>query len=228
MRVSLCRKSNPVSLQEAVEAAAEMLNKATNPVLIGGPDLRPAKARRAFIDLANVSGYATAVVPAAKGLVPENHPQYIGSYWGTTASNPPQCAEIIESADVFLYVGAIFDDLSTTRYSTIFKKEAAIAVQPERVVIGNDAAFGCVLMREFLEALAKRLKHNNTSMTALVEGHRLVSVPEELLRRPNEALKANLLFRHLQKMLATDSVVIADVGDAWFISQKLNLPHGCG
>ncbi|KAF2282320.1 hypothetical protein GH714_043849 [Hevea brasiliensis] len=42
--------SNHMALEVAVEAAAEILNKAVKPVLVAGPKLRVAKARNAFID----------------------------------------------------------------------------------------------------------------------------------------------------------------------------------
>ena len=36
----------------------------------------------AFSDIAEALGCAVAVMPDAKGLFPEDHPQYIGIYWG--------------------------------------------------------------------------------------------------------------------------------------------------
>ncbi|CAK9139990.1 unnamed protein product [Ilex paraguariensis] len=43
-----------------------------------------------------------------------------------------------------------------------------------------------------------------------------------------EALKVNVLFKHIQKMLSGDVVVIAETGDSWFNCQKLKLQQGCG
>ncbi|KAL5058120.1 hypothetical protein RYX36_029724 [Vicia faba] len=49
------RLSNQIGLEAAVEAAAEFLNKAVKPVLVGGPKLRVAKASDAFVELADAS-----------------------------------------------------------------------------------------------------------------------------------------------------------------------------
>ena len=70
-----------MALDAAVDVAEEFLNKAVKPVMVGGPELRVAKVGDAFVELADASGYGTAVLPAAKGLVPEDHLLFIGTYW---------------------------------------------------------------------------------------------------------------------------------------------------
>ncbi|XP_028794934.1 pyruvate decarboxylase 1 [Neltuma alba] len=218
------RLSNKMGLEAAVEAAAEFLNKAVKPVLVGGPKLRVANASESFIELANACGYAFAVMPSAKGLVPEHHPHFIGTYWGAVST--AFCAEIVESADAYLFAGTIFNDYSSVGYSLLLKKDKAIIVQPDRVIIGNGPAFGCVLMKDFLRELAKRIKHNHSSF----ENYDRIFVPERkpLRGEPKEPLRVNILFEHNQKMLSGQTAVIADTGDSWFNCQKLKLPKGCG
>ena len=218
------RLSNQIGLHAAVEAAAAFLSKAVKPVMVGGPKLRVARACEAFVDLANASGYALAVMPAAKGLVPEHHPHFIGTYWGAVST--AFCAEIIESADAYMFAGPIFNDYSSVGYSLLLKKEKAIIVQPDRVVIGTGPAFGCVLMKDFLRALAKKIKKNTTAY----ENYSRIFVPEgkPLKCKPKEPLRVNVLFQHIQNMLSSETAVIAETGDSWFNCQKLELPEGCG
>nr|BAU69688.1 pyruvate decarboxylase [Rosa hybrid cultivar] len=216
--------SNKMGLEAAVEAAAEFLNKAVKPVMVGGPKLRAAHAGDAFVELADASGFALAVMPSAKGQVPEHHPHFIGTYWGAVST--AFCAEIVESADAYLFAGPIFNDYSSVGYSLLLKKEKAIIVQPDRVTIGNGPAFGCVLMKDFLLGLAKKLKHNNTAH----ENYRRIFVPDghPLKAAPREPLRVNVLFQHIQNMLSAETAVIAETGDSWFNCQKLKLPPGCG
>jgi pyruvate decarboxylase len=213
-----------LGLEAAGEAAAEFLNKAVKPVLVGGPKLRSAHAGEAFVELADASGYALAIMPSAKGLVPEHHPHFIGTYWGAVST--AFCAEIVESADAYLFAGPIFNDYSSVGYSLLLKKEKAIIVQPDRVVIANGPAFGCILMKDFLSALAKRLKCNTTAY----DNYHRIFVPEgqPLRGAPKEPLRVNVLFEHIQKMLSSETAVIAETGDSWFNCQKLKLPRGCG
>ena len=217
-----------MSLEAAVKAAAALLNKAERPVLVAGSKLRIAKSCEAFVHLANACGYAITAMPAAKGLVPENHPQFMGTYWGRSNSSS-LCAETFESADACLYAGPVFDDLSTNGYSIHLDKETSIIVQPQRVEIGNKISVEGVLMEDFLRALGGQLKHNARSF----EDYRMMCVrtgleSAEARGRPKEALKADVLFKHVQKMVSSDSVVVVETGDAWFYTQKLKLPQGCG
>ncbi|CAN6715537.1 unnamed protein product [Malus baccata var. baccata] len=216
--------SNNLGLEAAVEAAAEFLNKAVKPVMVGGPKLRVAHAGDAFVELADASGYALAVMPSAKGFVPEHHPHFIGTYWGAVST--AFCAEIVESADAYLFAGPIFNDYSSVGYSLLIKKEKAIVVQPDRVTIANGPSFGCVLMKDFLRALAKKLRHNNTAH----ENYRRIFVPDghPLKSAPKEPLRVNVLFHHIQDMLSSETAVIAETGDSWFNCQKLKLPADCG
>ncbi|VFQ89323.1 unnamed protein product [Cuscuta campestris] len=218
------RLSNQMGLEAAVEAAAEFLNKAVKPIMVGGPKLRAAKACKSFVELADACGYPLAVMPSAKGLVPEEHPHFIGTYWGAVST--AFCAEIVESADAYLFAGPIFNDYSSVGYSLLLKKEKAIVVQPDRVTIGNGPAFGCVLMKDFLSALGKRLKHNKTAY----ENYQRIYVPDgcPIKCEPKEPLRVNVLFHHIQKMLSGETAVIAETGDSWFNCQKLKLPQGCG
>ena len=81
-------------------------------------------------------------------------------------------------------------------------------------------------MRDFLGALVKRLKQNTTAY----ENYHRIYVPEghPLKCEPKEALRVNVLFQHIQKMLSSETAVIAETGDSWFNCQKLKLPPGCG
>lgn len=222
--IRFARLSNQMGLECAVAATAEFLNKAVKPVLVGGPKLRAAKAGEAFTELADVCGYPVAVMPSAKGLVPENLPRFIGTYWGAVST--AFCAEIVESADAYLFAGPIFNDYSSVGYSLLLKQEKAIIVQPDRVIVANGPAFGCILMKDFFHALAKRLKKNTTAH----ENYSRIFVPEghPLKCQPKEPLRVNVLFKHVQSMLSGGNAVIAETGDSWFNCQKLKLPEGCG
>ncbi|KAG2262365.1 hypothetical protein Bca52824_069444 [Brassica carinata] len=202
----------------------EFLNKAVKPVIVGGVKLRVAKATDAFVQLADASGYAMAVMPSAKGLVPENHPHFIGTYWGAVST--PFCSEIVESADAYIFAGPIFNDYSSVGYSLLLKKEKAIVVHPDRVTVANGQTFGCVLMSEFFTELAKRVKRNETAY----ENYHRIFVPQgkPIACKAKEPLRVNTMFQHIQKMLSSETAVIAETGDSWFNCQKLKLPKGCG
>ncbi|KAJ4805314.1 Pyruvate decarboxylase [Rhynchospora pubera] len=199
------KESKPLALEAAVEATATFLGKAVKPVLVGGTKLRVAKAQKAFVQLADACGYPVAVMPSGKGMVPELHPQFIGTYWGAISTN--FCGEIVESADAYLFAGPIFNDYSTVGYSLLVKKEKAIIVQPNTVTIGNGPSFGRVFMADFFTALAEKIKKN----TRALENYNRIYVPPAVpLRNGNdEPIRVNILFKHIQNMLNGEKAVIA-------------------
>ncbi|XP_078176274.1 pyruvate decarboxylase 1-like [Carex rostrata] len=216
--------SNHMALEAAVEATIQFLGKTVKPILVGGPKLRVAKAQESFVKLADACGYPVAVMPSGKGLVPEHHPQFIGTYWGAVSTN--FCGEIVESADAYLFAGPIFNDYSTVGYSLLIKKEKAIIVQPNRVTVGNGPSFGWVFMADFFNALTAKIKKNTT---ALENYHRIFVPPALPLRNADhEPIRVNILFKHIQAMLNGETAVIAETGDSWFNCQKLRLPENCG
>lgn len=101
-------KTNSLCLESALDTVAEILNTAVKPVLIAGPNLRIAKAIDAFEALATASGYAVAVMPSGKGHFRETHPHFVGTYWGAVSTS--YVSEIVESADIYVFVGPIFND----------------------------------------------------------------------------------------------------------------------
>lgn len=193
----LCRVSNQLGLEAAVDATAAFLNMAVKPVLVAGPNLRVAKAQQAFMNLADACGYPIAIMPSAKGLVPEHHPHFIGTYWGAVSTN--FCGEIVESADAYMFLGPIFNDYSSVGYSLLIKKEKAVVAKTNRVTVGNGPSFGWVFMAEFLTALSHKLKRNTTAM----ENYRRIYVPPSMpiRRENNEPLRVNILFKHIQACL---------------------------
>ncbi|PUZ73575.1 hypothetical protein GQ55_2G485300 [Panicum hallii var. hallii] len=218
------RLSNKLGLEAALQATVAFLDKAVKPVMVAGPKLRVAKAGDAFVQLSEASGYAVAAMPSAKGMVPETLPRFLGTYWGAVST--AFCAEIVESADAYLFAGPIFNDYSSVGYSSLLKKDKAVVVQPDRVTVGNGPTFGCIMMADFLSELATRVRRNTTAY----ENYRRIFVPEGQPAEceAGEPLRVNVLFKHIQRMLSGDSAVMAETGDSWFNCQKLRLPDGCG
>ncbi|KAK9861401.1 hypothetical protein WJX84_001430 [Apatococcus fuscideae] len=218
------KPSNPDSLEAAITAAAAFLDKAVKPVLVGGVKLRQGKAQAQFKLLAEKSGMPVAVMPNAKGMYPEDAPGFMGTYWGQISS--AYCAEIVESSDAYLFAGPIFNDYTSVGYSLLIKREKMVEVQPWHVTIGGYKTFTCVSMGDFLKGLAARMQPNDTAFRN--HERMFLQAPEVPKAKEGAPLRTNSLFKHVQAMLAPESLLIAETGDSWFNCQKLKLPPGCG
>ncbi|KAK9806019.1 hypothetical protein WJX73_005930 [Symbiochloris irregularis] len=217
------KQSNADSLTAAVDAAAEFLNKAVRPVIVNGVRIRVSKAHQALVELADACGYPVAAMPNAKGMFPEDHPRYLGTYWSVVSS--PYVAETVESSDAYLVVGGAFNDYSSAGYTMLIKKAKMVDVQPHHVVIGGHQTFSCVIMKDFLKGLAGKLKQNATAWEQFDRMY--VGLAEPPQSAPGSPLRTKSLFKHVQRMLTEDSAVLAETGDSWFNCQKLKLPKGC-
>ena len=121
--------ADPMALEAAALALAERINAAVKPVLVAGVKLRSQNAANEFLQLANALGCAVAVMPDAKGLFPESHPAFIGTYKAAVSS--PNCAEVVESSDCQLFAGPMFNDYTTTGWTTLTPPAKLVHAGPD-------------------------------------------------------------------------------------------------
>jgi len=178
-------------LKQAVEDTLELLSKAAKPVMVAGTKLRSTGAVDAFTDLVNTSDYAFASMPGAKGLISEAHSNYIGTYWGPVSS--PGTAEIVESANIYLFAGPRFTDYTTCGFTSLINSDKLIYAGPDFVRLPG-ITYNHVMLKDFLGALTKEIKPNNASLHAY---NRIKQefAPEPRLRRTRKSQLADYSLR---------------------------------
>ncbi|TCK30677.1 indolepyruvate decarboxylase [Ancylobacter aquaticus] len=214
-------RSDPETLEAAVAAAAEFIRGRKKPVILIGPKLRAAKAERAALALAEALGCPVAVMPAAKSFFSETHPQFVGIYWGEVSS--PGTREIVDWADGLLCVGTLFNDYSTVGWTSNPAGPNVLTLDIDHVTLaGHD--FSNVRLAEVLVGLAGRVEANPTALT---EFRRFRPPPPSVPPAPPDAALARVeMMRQIQRLLTTDTTLIAETGDSWFNSMHLDLPEG--
>lgn len=213
--------SDEMSLKQAIDDAVRLLGEAPRPVLVAGVDLKSSEAVDAFADLVEASDYAYANMPQGKGLVSEHHPNYIGTYWGPVSS--PGTAEIVESANMYLFAGPRFTDYTTCGFTALISHDKTIYAGPDFVRL-PDCTYNHVMLRDFLEGLSKKIKPNNASLVAY---NRIKQefAPEPPVKK-DEIITTRRLFGQVQEMLDENTAVLVETGDSWFNGIKLKLPEG--
>lgn len=106
-------KSPPSADAAAIERAVALMRTARRPVILMGGGARGARAGAAVVELAERWGAAMITTMAAKGTVPETHPQY-GFHTGSKGT--PIGLELTRRADVVLALGCRFADETTCSY----------------------------------------------------------------------------------------------------------------
>mmetsp|Transcript_11340 Transcript_11340/g.28753 ORF Transcript_11340/g.28753 Transcript_11340/m.28753 type:complete len:322 (+) Transcript_11340:221-1186(+) len=162
-------------------------------------------------------------MPNGKGMIDEDKDNFIGTFWGQVSS--PFCCETVESADMYVFVGAIHNDYTSCGYTTLLKEEKMIAIHENEVVICGERRYHGVLMREVLAMLASKCERQDASLV----NYRRMFVPrgQPPALGNGGPLTMNVLMHHVQELLTPDMCVVAETGDSWFNGQKLKLPKGC-
>lgn len=213
--------SDPASLDAAVTAAAAFLRGKTKPVLLIGSKLRAAGAEKETIELAEALGCGVAVMAAAKSFFPEDHPQFIGIYWGEISS--PATQAVVDWSDSVVCIGALFNDYSTVGWTAQPTGPGVLVADPNRVQMEGQE-FGRIHLRDFLSALACRVEKRGETM---VEYGRLRTKPRvEIVANPEAKLMRAEMVRQIRPLVTSNTTVLAETGDSWFNGVQLELPHG--
>ncbi len=174
-----------------------------------------------FKELAEALGCAIAVQPSAKSFFPENHPQFIGVYWGNVSS--PGCQEIVEGADLIIAGGPVYTDYSTTGWTAIPDENKTINARPSRVVFPDSEHTG-IQLADFLKALAKKVKENKTSL----EKFNQTRFQKEKIKpsAPEASLTRIEMIRQIHDLIDSKSTLLVESGDSWFNTMYMDFPEG--
>lgn len=104
------RVRRPVPVGEDLQAAAELLASAKNPLIVAGGGVTYSEANAALDDFATAFGIPVAETQAGKGVLPWNHPWSVGPIGaaGGLAAN-----RLAHDADVILAIGTRLADFTT-------------------------------------------------------------------------------------------------------------------
>ncbi|KAM7212962.1 thiamine diphosphate-binding fold [Rhypophila decipiens] len=212
--------SDTAALEAAGKCAAEYLDGKLKPVILVGPKLRRAGAEKELLKLAEAMGCAVAVQPAAKGMFPEDHKQFVGIFWGQVSTCGAE--SILHWADAILCVGTVFNDYSTVGW-TAMPDIPLMTAEIDHVTFPG-AHFSRVRLAEFLARLATQVTHNDSTM---VEYGRLR--PDPVLvhtAAPGDVLTRKETSRQIQQLVDEKTTVFVETGDSWFNGIQLKLPRG--
>jgi indolepyruvate decarboxylase len=158
---------------------------------------------------------------AAKGFFPEEHPQYVGTYWGGIST--PGAQAIVDWSDSIVCIGALFNDYSTVGW-TAMPHGPGVMVADQNSIRFEGHDFSQIHLRDFLSALAKKVEKRNATM---IEYARIrPEQPPEHPAAPDAKLMRAEMVRQIRPLVTAATTVIAETGDSWFNGIALALPDG--
>jgi len=217
--------SDPAALEAVVEDILQGIEGSVKPVLIAGSKLgRKTNTVDEFLRVADTLDCALAIMPDAKGLIPETHRNFIGRYWGTVSNR--HVAEIVESADLVIMAGPVLNDYTTVGWSALLPPHKLLVIEPDCVRFGNNY-YPNVQMRDVLEAIAERAPSKPASIQTYrryTEG--LTLDDSETGASGTDDLTLRYLRSTVEKALTPETTLMVETGDSWFIGQSIKLPEG--
>lgn len=212
--------------EKAATEIADQLNAAEKPLLLAGPHLRPYGAVEAFRRVAEAIGCAVAVQPNAKSFFPEDHPQYIGHYLGT--SSAPGVEAVVDLADCVLAAGPMFTDYSTVGWTTTVPSESGYIAIAENGVTTPEATYTGLPIAAVLEALVGKVERNTATIDQYnrddVTGQQAEYTPAD----DSAQLTRAEMVHQINELIDGNSTLFAETGDSWFNGLHMQLPADAG
>jgi pyruvate decarboxylase len=214
--------TDEAALQSVIAAIHARVASAAKVVMVAGSKLRTAAAVEDFDALAAALECAVAIMPDAKGLFDEHHPQYVGCYWGCVSS--PHVQAVVESADLILLCGVVLSDYSTVGWTAELPPQKTIHVNTDHCDIG-DQHYPHICMKHVLAGLVAHAPSKPESLHTFRSNAPVPGAP--VMEDAASPLSLAFLQQQLQSLVDRHvSSVVVETGDAWFIGQQLRLPGG--
>ena len=209
--------SNDDALKAAVKAAAEKINAAKQPVILGGVEVHRFGLREQLLTLAEDHNIPFSTTLLGKSVLSEKHPLALGVYEGAMGRDGVR--KYVEESDCVIMLGAFMTDINLGIYTASLEVANAVNATSEKLSVGH-SSFNDVLFGDFLEGLAK----------ADLKSRKKPNLPKrESLPKPQpksadgDAVTIATLFSELDHALEEENVVVADVGDSLFAAADLTI-----
>lgn len=203
----------------AVEEAAALIRKSKKPFFIIGGGVVIARAESILLTLAERLGAPVATTISGQGSIADNNPLavgVVGSNGGT-----PETRELIDQADVVIFVGCRAGSVTTERWRHPKPRQAKIihididpsvvgTNYPTDVALVGDARLALTML---LSSLDDERRPNGKTIEAIKIAKRKKFEAFERLARSNDQpiLPERVIF-DLQATLPRDAIVVADPG----------------
>lgn len=207
--------SDKHALKEALDEAAEQIERARQPVIIAGIEMHRFGLQREVIRFAEKHGIPICSTLLGKSVVSEKHPLCLGVYEG--AMGRERVRKYVESSDCVILLGTFMTDINLGIFTAHLDPNRCIYATSEQLRI-RQHFFHDVLLTDFVRALGRRSLKLSASPAKITP--EVLPVPKVL---PSDAVSLKYLMHRINETLERDLIVIADVGDSLFASADLTI-----
>ena len=205
--------SNVDVLEEAIDEAVALINRARQPVILAGVEMHRFGLQEELLQLVEKTNIPVAETLLGKSVVSELHPHYIGLYQG--AMGQEYTREYVESSDCLIMLGTFLSDINLGIFTAHLDPKRSIYVTSEKTTIRLHN-YDEIRLPDFVKGLlaADIPQREFQAMNPLKKPARFSPIA-------GEKVTIERLFARLNSFISQDTIIIADVGDALFAGLDL-------
>jgi len=209
--------SNEESLEECIKEAAELLNNASNPMILAGVELLRFGLGNEALHLVEKTEVPFATMLSSKSVLPELHPQFTGIYQGGWSRE--HVRRQVEDSDCLLSLGVWMTDLDTGLFSMNLDNRRMITVGGGQVRIGSHY-YHQIQLGDFIRELTLVAQTRSYLASHPAESYR----PKRPFKaEPSQVLTAPRLYECLNYFLDDRMILLAEPGDAFCATPEFHI-----
>ncbi|PQO46212.1 alpha-keto acid decarboxylase family protein [Blastopirellula marina] len=206
--------SDPQVLTEAVNEAAQLIEKAEKPVILAGVELHRFHLQDELLALAEHTQIPVAATMLGKSVFRETHPLYVGLYEG--AMGREEVTRFVEESDLVLLLGTFMTDINLGVFTANLDPGKCIYATSEQLRLKYHHYHG-VTLPDFMCELTKRKV--SCPQRTIPDGIRMNMAPVgEVTDKP---ITTQRMMQMINPLLDDETIVIADIGDSLFAATEL-------
>ncbi|KAJ5637901.1 Polyketide synthaseenoylreductase [Penicillium lividum] len=213
--------SLPSVLQDALDLFTSYWQEAQSPIILVGPFARHDLTRDALLSFIEKLGCPVFCQPDAKSLVPEEHPQFQGTFWGLISD--PACLDIMMDADLWVGIGTRLSDYNLVKDPTPSMLDIGLhhLRSPTGTLIGP-ATMADLSEHIVFSGLTGYCMVTHCSATHVEKPPNGINMQSSV----SQPLTRAGILKAIQSLLQPNDTLIAETGDSWFNAQMIKLPPG--
>lgn len=214
----------PVDLEALCEScgeALEMLNKASDPVIVVGIEVHRLRLADKVRQLARRIGVPLVSTLESKSVLAER--EVLGVYAGALSSGP-EVRQRVEESDCVLMLGAFMTEFDMGVYTAHLDPRRTISVSTEQCQISYHT-YPQVPLGAFLDGLLACQGLRNRPAPAMAGTNGSAGRPA---LRMGDRITMKALYQLIDERLRDEHVVVSDVGDCLFAAIGLHVPAEAG
>lgn len=205
-----------------INAIINVWTAAKQPVLLIGAGVRQTVSPDILVLLIDKLGCAVLVQPDGKSLVPEDHPQFLGTFWSSLSE--PECEKTVMDSDLWVSVGCRWTDFHTVGGLSIDRESHRVVdLQDGLVTLPNGKSFPGASLNDLVRGLAQSaIPYNDTTRPS----RSAIAPTKYVVSGDGSKLSLSSILQGIQGIIKPGGVIIAETGDCWFNAQTIRLPPG--